>query len=46
MSFAYVVLDIWLHADGAKNLLTGLHSQVVVQVEDSLLPVGVGRFWA
>lgn len=23
---AYIILDVWLHADGAKDLLAGLHS--------------------
>lgn len=27
---AYVVFDVWLHADGAKDLLSALHSQVVL----------------
>lgn len=45
-SRAYIVLDIWLHADGANDLLSSLHSQVIIQVEDGLLPVGVRRLWA
>lgn len=40
---AYIVLGVRLHADGAKDLLSGLHGQIIIQVEDRLLPVGVGR---
>ena len=44
---SYVVFDIGLHVDVAKNLLSSLHCQIVVQVEYSLLPVGIGglRTW-
>lgn len=43
---AYIILDVGFHADGAKDLLSGLHSQIVIKVEHSLLPVSVRRLWA
>ena len=39
----YIVLAVWFHVDGAKDLLSSLHGQVVVEIEDRLLPVSVGR---
>ncbi len=33
---------IWPHAEGAEDLFTLLAGDVVLQVEDGLLPVGVG----
>lgn len=42
---SYVVFDIGLHIDVAEDLLSSLHSQIVVQVEYSLFPVGVGGLW-
>ncbi len=43
---AYIILDVGFHADGAKDLLSSLHRQVVIKVEHSLLPVSVRRLWA
>lgn len=43
---SYIILDIGFHADGTKDLLSGLHRQIVIKVEHSLLPVSVRRLWA
>lgn len=43
---AHIILDVGLHADSAKDLLSGLYRQIVIKVEHSLLPVSVRRLWA
>ncbi|KAG8322670.1 hypothetical protein J6590_018050 [Homalodisca vitripennis] len=41
-----VIALVGLHRKHAVDLLVPLHRHVVVHVEDSLLPVGVGSFWS
>lgn len=36
------IFGIWLHGDGPVELFSSSDSEVIFQVEDSLLPVGVG----
>lgn len=37
----YHIVFIWFHGDGAIDFLPSSDSEVVLQVEDSLLPVGI-----
>ena len=39
------VAKVGLHTEGSFNLLTRINRQVVSDVEYSLFPVSVGRFW-
>lgn len=36
------IFGIWLHGDGPVELFPSSDSEVIFQVEDGLLPVGVG----
>ncbi len=41
-----MILAVRFHSKYTEYFLAVLHSEIVIQIEDRLLPVGVSAFWA